>query len=258
MEYVFEVQGPLADALGSQAGDFSDLILELGSRKRLPKIWKLTDWLRARPKASPETLKKRKRHQTVFGMINLLLALFAFGPALIAPKELWPLFLVGTICLGSGIASLWKRHQILLEIPLILAGLFYGIAGLGGGEEFRPLLLFGVGMIALAVVALLPRRKKQNRTAMQDVCSLLDRRHSIPQGKPIRIRFTQQGMQAFTEQGQDEIISYDAVFGILETEDLLLVVVDEQGLLLAKSELVSGAFSDFKGELSAKTLWITR
>lgn len=258
LEYDFVLQGPLAEELRSQVGDLSDLILELSGRKRLPKVWKLIDWLHSRPKASPEILEKRKKHQTVLGMLTLLLALFALGPAMLAPHELLSVLLMGAVCLGAGIVSLWKRHRILLAIPLILAGLFYGIAGFSGGEEFRPLLILGVGLIAVAVAALIPRRKKQNRAAMQDVSALFERRYAIPEGQPIRICFTQQGMQAFTQQEQGEIVPYDAISGILETEDLLVIAVEKHGFLLAKSELVSGALSDFKAELAAKVLWLTK
>lgn len=257
MEYVFEIQGPLEEDLFSQASDLSELILELSGRKRLPNVWKLIDWFHSRPKARPEVLEKRKKHQTVLGILTLL-ALFALGPALIAPKELLSVLLIGSVCLGAGIVSLWKRHRIMLAIPLILAGLFYGIAGFGGGEECRPLVILGVGLIAVAVLALIPRRKKQNRAALQDVSALFECRYSISEGQPICIRFTQLGMQAFTQQEQGEIVSYDAISGILETEDLLVIAVERHGFLLAKSELVIGVLSDFKAELSTRVLWLTK
>ena len=257
-EYVFVLRGALAEEFRSQARDLSELLSELGGRKHLPKTWNLIDRLHASPKANPEILEKQKKRRTMLGILTLLLALFALGPAMLAPKELLSVLLTGSACLGAGIASLWKRHRILLAIPLILAGLFYGIAGLGGGEEFQPLLTLGVVLIAVAVVDLIPRRKKQNRAAIQDVSALFECRSAIPEGKPICIRFAQQGVQAFTQQEQGEILSYNDVSGILETEDLLMIVIDKQGFLLAKSELVSGVFSDFKAELSSKALWLTK
>lgn len=257
-EYVFVLRGELAEEFCSQTEELSELILELGARKHLPTAWKLVDWLRTRPKAAPEVLEKRKKHQTVLGLLVLLLALFALGPAMTAPKELLPVLLAGAVCLGAGIGSLWKYHRLLLAAPMILAGFFYGIAGLGGGEEFRSLLILGVSLIAVAVVALLPRRKKQNRAAMEDVAALFERRSSIPKGQPIHIRFTPHGVQAMTQEKQGEFCPYDTISGILETTDLLVVVLNKQGFLLAKSELVNGIFSDFKTDLSARTLWLTR
>lgn len=256
-EYVFVLHDPLPEEFPAQREELAELVLELGARKHLPKTWKLVEWLRARPKATPEVLKKRKKHQTVLGLLALLLALFALGPAMIAPKELLPVLLAGAVCLGAGIGSLWKRHRILLAVPMILAGLFYGIAGLGGGEEFRSLLILGVMLFAVAVVALLPRGKKQNRAATEDVAVLFERRSSIPGGQPIHIRFSPQGVQAITREEQSEPVPYDAISGILETMDLLVVVLDKQGFLLAKSELTEGVFFDFKSELSARVLWLT-
>ena len=256
-EYVFVVHSHLPEEFPAQREELGELIMELGGRKHLPKTWKLVDWLRARPKAAPEVLEQRKKHRTVLGLLNLFLSLFALGPAIIAPNELLSVLLVGVVCLGAGIVSLWKYHRLLLAVPMFLAGFFYGIAGLGGGEEFQMLLVLGILLISVAFVAILPRKKKQNRAAVEDVASLFERRNSMLEGQPIYIRFTQQGVQVMTKEKQSDFCSYEAVSGILETTDLLVVVLDKQGFLLAKSELMDDAFSDFKAELSERVLWLT-
>ena len=259
MDYVFKVHGLIADEFRPQAGELSDLILELGGRIHLPRTWKLVDWLHDRPKASPEIVQKRKKHQTALGILLLLLAMFALGPAVIAPGELLSVLLTGMFCLGLGIGSLWNRHRILLGAFLIPAGLFYGIAGLGGGKEFHSLVILGVGLIAVGTAALIPRKKsRHNPTAVQDVSSLFECRHSIPKNQPVCFRFTEKGLQAFTEEGKGKIQAYDDFSGVLETEDLLVIVMGNQGILLAKDELVNSEFSDFKAELSEKILWITK
>ena len=257
-EYVFVLRGPLPEEFPAQQEELAELILELGGRKHLPKVWKLVDRLRARPKAAPEILEKRKKRRAALELLTLLLALFALGPAVIAPKELLSVLLAGAVCLGASIVSLWKNHRRLLAVPMLLAGLFYGIAGMGGGEEFKPLLVLGFVLITVAVVALLPRRKKQNHTAMEDIAALFERRSSIREDQPIHICFSPQGVQARTQEEQSEPVPYDAVSGILETADLLVVVLDKQGFLLAKSELAEGAFSDFKSALSPMVLWLTK
>ena len=256
-EYIFVLLGPLPDEFSAQQEKLAELILELGGRRFLPKVWTLVDWLRARPKASSEILVRRKKRQAVLGLMALLLALFALGPAVTAPKELLAVLLAGAACLGAGIVSLWKRHRFLLAVLMILAGLFYGIASMGGGEEFRSLLILGILLIAVAVVALLPRRKKRNRAATEDVAALFKCRSSIPEGHPIRILFSPQGVQGIAYEKPGELLPYDAIAGILETEDLLVVVQDRQGFLLAKSELFNGVFSDFKAELSKRVLWLS-
>ena len=257
-EYVYVLRGPLQEGFPAQREDLAELISELGGRKHLPKTWMLVEWLRARPKAAPEILEKRKKHRTALGLMTLLLALFALGPAVTAPKELLSVLLVGVVCLSAGIVSLWKRHRRLLAVPMVLAGLFYAIAGIGGGEEFKPLLVLGILLLSVAFVAILPRKKKQNRSAVEDVAALFERRASISEGQPVYIRFTPQGMQAMTQEKQSDFWSYEAVSGILETADLLVVVLDKQGFLLTKSELAEGAFSDFKSALSPRVLWLTK
>ena len=256
-EYVFVLRGPLPEEFSAQRAKLAEQIMELGGRKHLPKTWKLVDWLRARPKADPEVLEQRKKHRTVLGLLTLFLALFALGPAMIAPRELLSVLLAGAVCLGAGIVSLWKCHRLLLAVPMVLAGLFYAIAGLGGGDGFWPLLVLGILLLSVAFVAILPRKKKQNRAAVEDVAALFERRASIPEGQPVYIRFTQQGVQAKTQEEQSEFWPYEAVSGILETTDLLVVVLDKQGFLLAKSELMDDVFYDFKAELSERVLWLT-
>ena len=257
-EYVFVLRGSPLEKYPVQRAELAELLPELAGRNRLPKTWKLVDWLRTRPKAAPEVLEKRKKYRTVLGLLTLLLALFALGPAVIAPKELMSVLLVGAVCLGTGVSSLWNRHRLLLAVPMLLAGFFYGIAGMGGGEEFKPLLVLGFTLIVVAVVALCPRRKRENRVAMEDIAALFERRAAIQDGQPICIRFSSQGVQAMEQEEQSEPTPYEAISGILETLDLLVVVVGKQGFLLAKDELTEGVFSDFKAELSQRVLWLTK
>ncbi len=259
-EYLFEIRGPLPSQLRSQADEFADLISEVQSRKQLPRLWKLADRVQAIPKPDSKTLEKRRRNRTVLGVVNLLLALFGLGPALIAPETLLSVLLIGAFCLVIGIAALWKRHRVLLAVLLIPAGIFYGGAGLGGGGEL--LFVFGAGLLLAAAAALLPRGRRRKQRAEKVGTILFDARSSMGDGDRIYLRFTEQGMQVFTAEGpskeQDESLPYDSFLGILETEDLLLIARETQGFLLAKSELKTGTFSNLKAELSAKTLWITK
>ena len=93
---------------------------------------------------------------------------------------------------------------------------------------------------------------------MEDIAALFERRSSIREDQPIHIRFSPQGIQAKTQEEQSEPVPYDAISGILETTDLLLVVLEQTGFLLVKSELTEGVFSEFKSELSARVLWLTK
>ena len=255
-EYVFVLRGPLKPELRPQAVQIAEAVPEAAARRRLPRLMKFADWLNARPKADQKTLEKRRRRRKWLGLMDLLLGLFALGPVLIAPEEL-PAFLIFVpICLGAGIGSLWKRHRVLLAVPLILAGFFYGVAGFGGGEAFRILLVFGIALIAVAIAALLPRGRRQKRKNKQAGNQLFDAREAVPDGTDLYVRFTEEGMHIGTKEIPGELLPYSDFCAIIEAEDLLLISVNDRGFLTAKEELTCGNFPAFRKDLSARVTWV--
>lgn len=255
-QYTFELRGPLPSALREQAACIVAAIPEGFSRKACPKLWKLTDRINDRPKADAITIERRRKMRTALGLFELLLSLFALGPALVAPDELMSVLFLGTICLGGGIGYLWKRHRILLAVPLILAGLFYGIAGLGGTGVFRRLLFFGVFLLAVAVAVLLPRGRRKNKKFQKDGYDLFDARNALPPDECLHVCFTDQGMEVRSKQEKSCCTPYADFLFIIESQDLILLGVDQKGFLLSKSELTEGVFAEFKEAMSEKVSWI--
>ncbi|WFA10188.1 YcxB family protein [Tissierella sp. Yu-01] len=78
---------------------------ELVSRKKYPKVWKYTDKMSSKRKASEEVLKKR-RGRYIYGIILLLLGFFLLIPSLIEPKEMLIPLLVGAFTVGIGILNI--------------------------------------------------------------------------------------------------------------------------------------------------------
>ena len=256
-EYVFVINGSLAPELRPQAARIAAVIPEALGRQQCPRLWKATDWLNARPKAAPQILEKRRKRRKWLGLLELLLALFALGPAMIAPEELLPVMLIGPLCLGAGIAALWRQHRVLLAVPLLLAGFFYGVAGYGGGEEYLSLLVFGMLLILVAIAALLPRGRRRKRNLEQAGNQLFDARDALEEGSSLWVRFTEEGLCMGTEEISGAPTPYQDLLAIIEAEELLLIGVKEQGFLMSKAELISGTFEEFREELSARVNWIS-
>lgn len=254
--YVFQITGVFAPELRAQAARLTAAVPEAFSRKDCPRLWAATDRIRARPKADQKTLSRRRRWHTALGVVNLLLSLFALGPAVLVPKELLAVLLIGLLCLGVGIIALWGRHRKLLSALLALGGLFYGISGLGASEEYWPLLVLGGGLLAVAALGLVPWGRRKKARFQREGDQLFDARSALPADSCLELRFTHQGLELPTGGEEPRLEAYGDFLGILETEDLLLVGIEQRGFLLDKSELVQGDFSQFKAELAQHVTWI--
>ena len=252
--YEFEISGPLSPEFEEQVVSISALIPEAMSRHRIPGLWKLADRIQSHKKADPAVLEKRRRRRPFLGALNLLLALFALGPAVLEPEALWSLLILGSLCLGTGIGALRKQHRILLGIPLLLVGFFYGLAGAGG--EYRRLLILGIFLSFLGFASLLPHSMRKQKHLEQLARSLYEgRAAAVP--SPVRIRLTDSRIETDTDRMDPASVSYDSLWFILESQDLLLLCLSSKGLLLDKQELVEGSIGDLKADLAHRCIWLT-
>ena len=108
------------DALTPQLSQVLERCTQLASRKRLPVLWRLSDWLNRVPKADPEVLKKRRKREGVLGAVLWAVSMFLLVPsvmegALLAFEELKALLVPGILCLAAGVWALagkrlrWKE-----------------------------------------------------------------------------------------------------------------------------------------------------
>ena len=105
MEIQFEITEErlraLPDSIEEQLGSALLRRGEWFSRKRFPGFWKTIDWLRNRPKASNETLKKRRKRAKPLAVLCLLLGIIAFVPGCVEPRN--PVLLLSgafAVCVG--------------------------------------------------------------------------------------------------------------------------------------------------------------
>jgi len=104
MEFIFVLTKYNDVSFKPQVSKALEKRAELVSRKGHPKIWKFTDRMNSKRKASEEVLKKR-RSRYIYGIILLLLGFFLLIPSLMEPKEMLIPLLVGTFTVGIGILN---------------------------------------------------------------------------------------------------------------------------------------------------------
>lgn len=255
--YIFEVTDKKQPELQEQAALAIKCAANYNSRKKCPTLWMIADRLNEVPKASEETLQKRRKRSVPLGFLNVFLGLFALIPAFIAPKELWVVLILGLFCFTSGIVTLWKSHRKSLSVILLIAGgvLFFG--GAVAFQELAPLLFWGIAVLLIAVAALIPHRQKSKNPFKKDVDKLLSVDPSGLGSRKITASFMQDELILRQEGGESSFsIPYSQFLCVAETQDLLLLIENGKGFLLNKSALIKGDFSGFRDFLSKKVHWL--
>lgn len=111
---------PLDRALLPQVQTLLAKRVELDSRRRLPKLWALTDRLN-RAERAPQAVQVRRRHRrSILGVLYWALGLFLLLPGLMEPQSLLVPLLTGAAAYGAGIAALWRHRRTLLGILSLL------------------------------------------------------------------------------------------------------------------------------------------
>ena len=139
MEHIISIPitPPDQDALVPQVGFALEQLRELDSRRKHPKLWNLSDKL-CPPRYSPyTTIQKRRRHNRILGLLNW--ALGAFGTLIVLmPSEMpFSVTAAASICLGGGVAFLWRYWRTVLGVLSLLQASFLCFLSLGSPEELR-------------------------------------------------------------------------------------------------------------------------
>lgn len=153
-----------------------------------------------------------------------------------------------------------KEGYRIYGILLIALGIFALVPGLM--EPRIPTLICGGGLAIFAGVLEFCLVNKKKAPKVPVVCqkeakSLLEGRRAIDWTKNlVKINFDEAGMTIFSDKVK-EIISYDKIKSVFETEHLWLLVYNEKkALLLQKKDLISGHTNEFlpyiRQEISVK------
>ena len=115
METIFEItaerMGTIpSDVAVAQVSRALQQRTELASREQLPGLWKLTDQLNERQKASASVLKKRRIRTRFLSVLCVSLGVFLLIPALMAPFDS-TLVICSIVSIGLGAFNLWNLRR---------------------------------------------------------------------------------------------------------------------------------------------------
>lgn len=255
--FVFQLLPCIGEEKQLQVEQALEKRVEWFSRQKCPKLWQLSDRLNQREKASAAVLEKRRKRRIFWGLLNWALGMFALIPALTDPKELWLVLVMGIICLGAGSGALWRDYRGVLASVSLLAGSILCFGTIGAWEELGCLLPLGVGEVVVAIAALVTRKRRKKRTEEKMALSLLRTRQELPENVEVFAVFTDESMiLSHADTGAEVVYPYQDFFCMVETQDLLLAVVGDKGMLLQKKELSQGEFSEFQAFLEKHVPWI--
>lgn len=95
MENIFQLTPYSVDELLPQLSRILEKRTELTSRQRLPAIWRFTDRLNSKSKASEAVLKRRRILCLVWGVAMTIMGVILFAPGLMEPETLTVPLIVG-------------------------------------------------------------------------------------------------------------------------------------------------------------------
>jgi len=126
-------------------------------------------------------------------------------------------------------------------IIFLLVGIALLVPGVRIGSGFNGPLVGGIIGMFVGFTYLSPNAQKTPRKCQQMAQKLLEMRRTVPYA---RARFTDEGLTINTAA----TIPYSKIEGILETEDLYLMIINNSAMFFIKTELIQGTceeFSDF-------------
>lgn len=138
-----------------------------------------------------------------------------------------------------------KTKNKVFGIFFMIVGIVLLLTGLDGRGGLNGPLVGGVVGLFVGITYLSPKSNNPPKKCQQMAQKLLDMRRTIPYA---RARFTEEGLTINTAN----TIPYNQIEGMLETEDLYLMIINNSAMFFIKTELMEGscaAFSDFMQQI---------
>lgn len=137
-----------------------------------------------------------------------------------------------------------KTKNRVFGIIFLIVGLFLAVPGLAASNGLNGPLVGGIIALIVGVTYLNPKSNTPPRKCQQMAQKLLDMRRTIPYA---RVRFNESGMTV----NSADTIPYSKIEGVLETEDLYLLIINNSAMFFIKEEIIEGdceSFSNFLKE----------
>lgn len=254
-KFLFQVSAMDLDTLVPQVSYGLEKQVELESRKSHPQIWEVTDRLRDIDKVPEDVQEKRRKRRSILAIIEWALGLVLLAPALLSPKELMILLLVGAAVHASGVVLMWNGQRPLLAVLSMLQGIVFCVVSLANRAEMGKLLILGVAGFLVALVAFIFRRC-MTRFERAAIC-ILARWQQLPEGVHLKAVFSPVGM-TLSQEGQEGAaeVPYTRFERALETADLFLMMFAGNVTVLQKKDLQEGTIAEFQTFLKEKMEYI--
>lgn len=242
---------PIDDALTPQLSRVLERYTQLESRKRLPALWQLTDWLDRVPKADPEVLKKRRKREGVLGILLWAVSMFLLVPSVMESKAMaGPLVLSLFGFLLSCAAMKITQRTLMAGLNLVMSALLC-LGALLAFDSLKALLAPGALCLAVGIWALAGKRMHRKESGFdRGARELVSRRGTVENPENVRVEFTEAGM--ILSDGNDEdaqCFEYSEFFFVCETDALLVPVCGQRTLVLQKKDLEAGSMEQLRAFL---------
>lgn len=254
--FSFQITPPDPDRLLWQVARALEMRTELVSREKCPRLWALADRLNRKDRGPLAVRQKRRRRRTILSLINWLLGLILLVPGLMDPAQLLLPMLVGAAAFGVGTVVLWACRPTLLGSLSLLTGGLLCVGAWGSPDIPARILWLGIAEAAVGVTALLTSRKKTSTPYEREAARLLQNRAAANHFGSACITFSEEGM-SIAADGVDAAyqVPYGEITFVLETEDLLIVIVSDRATILQKADLVTGTFPQLREFLRRQVLY---
>lgn len=239
-EFIFKYTTP-DDTLLPQISRVLEARTNRLSRVQFPKLWNLTDRLSSRKKASEKELKSRSKRMIFWGILIWFLGMFLLLPGIMAKDEMMFALIAGSIGLCVGVMTLWRYQKIVLMVLSLLAGLILNAGTVINPDELGCFRFLGFVTIAVGLFAMLGcKNAKQGNAFDKAAKKLVD---EIKKTTAPQVVFSNKGI----EIPKQDIIPYEDIEVIFETEDLIVPIYHEQILVLKKKDFENDSemFHDF-------------
>lgn len=255
--FLFQITAMDREALLPQVSYALEKRTELDSRKKYPKLWKIADRLNGVEKVPEEARKKRRKTTGFLSLIDWMLAVFALIPALVEPKELLLLLVVGTACLGIGIIGLWKTKRKLLGVLSLLLSSVLCIGVLGNWEELGNLLILGIVHGVIGIAAFIPFKREKENPFERAAGQLLEMWEHIPEEAHYQAEFSPTAMTFFQKGHAEKVeVPYHRFEFVIETKDIWLITFEGTVTALQKKDLTTGTVEELTAFLLERTTYV--
>ena len=230
--------------------------VELVSRQRCPRMWKLTDKLNGAGSSSQSGGRNQRRHGGLLGLMNWSLGVSLLMPGLMAPQELTFPLIVGAVGFGAGTVGLWRSKRMLLGVLDLIAGALLCLGAARSFEQLGRWLPLGLAAIGIGLAALVFRKRKRANSFDREAERLLREKAAWQGQEQMQVHISNDGMTA-GPAGEEKCQVLCAAFDfVLETEELLLPVFHDSVVILQKKDLLAGTIFELRELLSGQTQYI--